>query len=286
MVASSPTPRPPRRWPSPVTLRLAKHHGLGNDFLVLVDLEDRWPLASHQVRALCDRRRGMGADGLIRVLAGPEGADLTMDLRNGDGGVAEMSGNGIRCLAQAALDASLVPGPDMVVATLAGPRALRVVGTEGPGMLLISVDMGRAEVGAQDVEVGAHGRRWRGRPVDMGNPHLVLVEDDLGSLDLDSLGPALEASREGGVNIEWVRPEPDGHSLRLRVWERGVGATLACGTGSAAAGAAALSMGLVSGPRVRVENPGGALDVDCSGETVVLTGPSRRVGRVEAELWP
>ncbi|MDP9386895.1 MAG: diaminopimelate epimerase, partial [Actinomycetota bacterium] len=94
-------------------LTLTKHHGLGNDFLVLVDLEGRHPVDAGLARALCDRHRGVGADGVIRVTAGTEGADVTMQLRNADGGLAEMSGNGIRCLAQAVVDAGVVPGPDL-----------------------------------------------------------------------------------------------------------------------------------------------------------------------------
>src|SRR5437899_2179848 len=110
-------------------LRLTKHHGQGNDFLVLLDPEDRQPLDPATARFLCDRRRGVGADGVIRATRaepGADGAALTMELRNADGGTAEMSGNGVRCLAQAAVEAGLASPPTFVVRTLAGPRAVTV----------------------------------------------------------------------------------------------------------------------------------------------------------------
>ncbi len=113
-------------------LRLTKHHGAGNDFLVLVDLDDRSALGPEVVRALCDRRFGVGADGVIRILAGSEGAALTMDLANADGGTAEMTGNGMRCLAQAAVRAGLVAPPDFTVATLGGVRTVRYERAAGP----------------------------------------------------------------------------------------------------------------------------------------------------------
>ena len=124
-----------------LSLSLTKYHGLGNDFLVLLDLQDRRPVDADLARFLCDRHRGVGADGLIRVTAGTDGADVTMQLRNADGGPAEMSGNGIRCLAQAVLDAGVVPGPNLSVATAAGVRRLTLRGRGGPG-----TEIGRAHV--------------------------------------------------------------------------------------------------------------------------------------------
>src|SRR5919202_530617 len=105
-------------------LTFTKHHGLGNDFLVLLDLDDRHPVDEELARAVCDRHRGVGADGVIRVTAAPpgRGADVTMHLRNADGSEAEMSGNGIRCLGQAVVDAGVVAGPSVAVATVAGMR--------------------------------------------------------------------------------------------------------------------------------------------------------------------
>lgn len=266
------------------TLRLAKHHGLGNDFLVLVDLEDRHALGPDVVAALCDRRRGVGADGFIRVVGGRDGADLGMELRNGDGGQAPMSGNGIRCLAQAAIDAGVVPGPELTVRTGAGVRRLRVERSDEPDVVHVQADMGPVRVSPEDEDVRWAGRRWTGRRADVGNPHLVLVDDALDRLDLESVGPGLEASWPGGVNVEWVSPGPGPDDLALRVWERGAGATLACGTGSVAAAAAAVAMKLVGGPRVAVHNPGGRLLVDLTPAGAVLVGPAQRVATVLVEL--
>jgi diaminopimelate epimerase len=268
------------------TLRMAKHHGLGNDFLVLVDLEGHWPLSPGTVARLCDRRRGMGADGLIRVLAGNDGCDLSMELRNADGEEAEVSGNGIRCLAQAALYDGLISGPDLVVGTAAGPRGVHVSPTGRPEVARVRVGMGLPAVGPADEEVAVADRRWLGRSVRVGNPHLVLVEGDLGSLDLGVLGPALQARQTGGINVEWAHPGPGRDALTIRVWERGVGETLACGSGSVAAAAAARAMGLVAGRRLTVHNPGGDLQVEWSCEEAYLEGPAERLGVVEVEVGP
>jgi diaminopimelate epimerase len=153
-------------------LTLSKHHGLGNDFLVLLDLAGRTPIDAHLARALCDRRRGLGADGLIRATrpAGDEpGALLSFELRNADGSEAEMSGNGMRCLAQAALDDGAVPaGRPFLVLTPAGPRQVTVRPTEAPGVVWAAVEMGVAKMDgeAERCNVG-HGEI----KVDMGNPH-------------------------------------------------------------------------------------------------------------------
>jgi len=125
-------------------LTLTKHHGLGNDFLVLIDLDGAHPVDEALARALCDRHRGVGADGVIRVSGGPAdgSAELTFELRNADGSPAEMSGNGMRCLAQAALSAGIVEGPVFSVATPAGSRRVTVRPAEAPGVIWASVEMG------------------------------------------------------------------------------------------------------------------------------------------------
>jgi diaminopimelate epimerase len=260
-------------------LQLTKHHGAGNDFLVLVDPDDRHPLAPELVRALCDRRFGVGADGVIRVLAGREGADLAMDLRNADGSPAEMSGNGIRCLAQAALDAGLVTPPTFTVWTPGGVRSLEYVPGDRPGVDTASVDMGKAELGPDQPQQFPD---RRARAVGMGNPHLVLLGPDLAQVDVAGLGPKLQDVHPGGVNIEFISVGPDPDQLTLRVWERGVGETLACGTGSAAAAAAAHSWGLV-GDRVAVHNPGGTLEVELGSDGIRLSGPTRKVADLEVD---
>ena len=264
------------------TLSLTKHHGLGNDFLVLLDLAGATPVDAPLARALCDRHRGVGADGVIRVTAGSDGADVTMQLRNADGSLAEMSGNGIRCLGQAVQMAGLVAGRNLTVATAAGVRRLTLRGGEGPGVVQVSVDMGPAKVGPEEPQP----MPGRGvRPVDMGNPHLVVCGPSFTTDDVRGMGPEIESRTAGGVNVEFVTLGPGADELTMRVWERGVGETQACGTGACAAAAALREWGLV-GPRVIVHQPGGDAEVDVGGATVVLTGPTQFVARVEVEVTP
>ena len=165
-----------------------------------------------------------------------------MELRNADGSEAEMSGNGIRCLAQAAVDAGLVVPPRFTVATAAGTRTIHFVPGEAPGWARASVDMGPVTMGPDQPQDVAD---RRARTVDVGNPHLVLLGPDVAGVDIASLGPQLQSAFAGGINVEWIclAHDGDGELLDLRVWERGVGETLACGTGSVAAAAAAAGLG-------------------------------------------
>ena len=259
-----------------------KHEGAGNDFLVVLDPDDELRFTMAQVRLLADRRRGIGADGIIRVGPGRDGADLSMQLHNADGGEAEMSGNGIRCLAQAAVDAGLVRPPAFTVATAGGLRSIAYSAGPTPGWATASVDMGPVRLGPdQPQEFDDR----RARTVDVGNPHLVLLGPDTASVDIAELGPKLQAAFSGGINVEWITPVTDdeGEVLDFRVWERGVGETLACGTGSVAAAAAARSWGIVDHDAVRVRNPGGTLEVTlgAEGETTFLAGPVRKVADVD-----
>ena len=248
------------------SLTLTKHHGLGNDFLVLLDTEDRYA-AAHEAMAvaLCDRRTGIGADGLIRL--GPE---LRMHLHNADGSRAEMSGNGIRCLAQAILDLGVHGGPELEILTDAGlKRVTTAYATDGPTRHF-TVDMGVAKV--TDLEE-------RRAEVDTGNPHLVLLVADPWTEQLEELG-----AENPDVNVEVVRVDDVG-TVTMRVHERGAGITQACGTGSCAIAAATRAWGL-TGDRITVRNPGGDLDVELQGDTALLTGPATYVGRVEvSDQW-
>ncbi len=268
-------------------LTLAKYHGLGNDFLVLVDRGGSHPIDGDLARRLCDRHRGIGADGLIRVTPTSNGssadpAAVVMELLNADGSAAEMSGNGIRCLAQAACEAGLVEGPEFVVTTAAGPRSVTVRPGSRPGTTEVSVGMGEALVGPE-VRSGERGEH-RARLVDIGNPHMVVLAPEADDYDVGALGPRFETEHGSGINVEFMAPGPSPSEITIRTWERGVGETLACGTGSAAAAAAARAWGLV-GDHVRVRNPGGPLQVDFSGSEVILTGPAELVGRVEVGTY-
>jgi diaminopimelate epimerase len=245
-------------------MHLSKHHGLGNDFLIIfADVEDPAGLA----RRLCHRRLGLGADGLVVARSGSGDADLVMQLRNADGSRAEMSGNGIRCLAQAEARRRQTDTVDLRIATDAGLRAVAVRPGPDPATVTVRVDMGPAKVRLLDGPSPG-----RAAEVDMGNPHLVLL-DDGERLDPEALG-----REHADVNIELVTVRPDGQ-IAMRVWERGVGHTEACGTGACAAAAAAHEWGLVPA-EVTVSMPGGVLEVTL-GDTVTLVGPATHVADIE-----
>jgi diaminopimelate epimerase len=265
--------------PETPPLHLTKHHGAGNDFLVSIDMDDRARLGTPLVRALCDRRFGIGADGVIRILPGDGDADLTMELRNADGSVAEMSGNGMRCLAQAAVAAGLVQPPAFRVMTMAGVRSVEYRPAGDAGGAVASVDMGVPTLGPDQPEpVG----QCRARQVNVGNPHLVLLASDPSQVDVVGEGTRLQAVHPGGINVEFIAIGPGDDAITLRVWERGVGETEACGTGSIAAAAAAHSWGLVGGT-VDVHSPGGTLQVALAADGARLIGPVHKVADLEVD---
>jgi diaminopimelate epimerase len=274
-------------------LHLTKHHGLGNDFLVLLDLEGSQEVDAGLARALCDRHRGIGADGLIRASRPVEGAPsgagtgagpvLRFELYNADGSGAEMSGNGMRCLAQAALDAGVVDeGRPFIVRTPAGDRTVTVWGSDRSGTAWASVEMGTAQVRGEPTRCNVgHGQLL----VDIGNPHLVILGPDPATVPVAELGPALqETAREThGINVEFVALGPGPDEITMRVWERGVGETEACGTGACAAAVALHHWGR-TGTKVTVHQPGGPADVELRDDgSVVLAGPTVRIATIEVD---
>jgi len=182
-------------------MQLTKHHGLGNDFLVLADPAGTSPVTPQLARSACDRRRGIGADGLLRLAPGAHGTQVSMQLRNADGSTAEMSGNGIACLVQAALLADVARGPEVTVWTEAGPRSVVSSPGDAPTSHVMTVDMGDAKVGG-DEPAWIRGPVQRAARVDVGNPHLVLHVDDLDAVDLDALGAEVNGTVPGGSNVE------------------------------------------------------------------------------------
>ncbi len=197
-----------------------------------------------------------------------------------------MSGNGIRCLAQAAVDAALVAPPRFTVATPGGVRTIEFVPGEAPGWARASVDMGPVTLGPDQPQKFDD---RKARTVEVGNPHLVLCGPDVASVDIAVLGPQLQSAFSGGINVEWigVGSDGDGELLDFRVWERGAGETLACGTGSVAAAAAARSWGIVSGSGpIRVKNPGGILEVTLGAgpnDPAFLAGPVRKIADIDVQ---
>lgn len=274
-----------------MSIRLAKLHGTGNDFLVTVALDGGPAPDATVARALCDRHRGIGADGLITLLPGRDGADCAMELRNADGKVAEMSGNGIRCLAWVAFREGLAKNGELTVETGGGRRAVHVDIVDGE-VRRATVDMGPvtfvpSEIpldapSAFDLEAAFHSTTYRGDAAGIGNPHLVLFVDDVETARVTQHGPHLEVDERfpNRTNVEFVQVL-DRHRLRMRVWERGVGETLSCGTGVCAASAVARRRDLVD-DAVQVEVPGGAHTVEL-GDTVVLGGDVQHVFDVEVD---
>ena len=274
-------------------LPFVKGHGTENDFVVLADPDGALDLPVALVSALCDRRAGIGADGVLRVVrtakvpdspVDPADAEWFMDYRNADGSVAEMCGNGVRVYARYLVDAGLAPAGRIALATRGGVKEVRL-GESGD----VTVDMGPPELPPYgDVPVRVDGRERIGRAVSMGNPHVVVLGDDpVDGLDL-TRQPGFPAELfPTGVNIEIVQRAGEGH-LVMRVHERGVGETRSCGTGvCAAVVAAALDRwpgSTVPRPsRWTVDVPGGRLVTELVERadgtvTVRMTGPAVLVG--------
>jgi diaminopimelate epimerase len=281
------------------TIRLSKLHATGNDFLVWSWLHEHAGvvgIVAPQAAALCDRHRGVGADGLIVISPGSDGADAEMLLFNADGSVAEMSGNGMRALAWVAAREGLGRSGTLTVDTGGGRRAVELTFLPGTHeVVAATVDMGPvtfdpaliplAAASPFDLRADYHGTHYEGDAAGMGNPHLVLFVDDPAAARVTQHGPHLEHDDRfpRRTNVEFVRVTPGAtDELDMRVWERGVGETLSCGTGACAVAAVAHRRGLV-GERATVHVPGGDLVVEL-GDTIRLGGPVGHVFDVEVEL--
>jgi len=275
------------------TLHFAKLHGTANDF-IYVDARAGFPGDPAAVaRRLCDRRRGIGADGLILLLPSTE-ADGRMVIYNSDGSRAEMCGNGIRGLAKFVHERGLLTKNPLALETDAGVKTLGLH-LDGGRVARVTVDMGMPEWRGREIPVDADGevidrplvvdgRTWSVTCVSMGNPHCVVFVDDVASLPLDTLGPCFERHPffPRRVNTEFVQIESR-RRLTMRVWERGAGETMACGTGACAVAVAAARTGR-SERQVTVTLPGGPLEIDWrSDDRVLMTGDAVAVfeGQVE-----
>lgn len=263
-------------------LTLTKHHGLGNDFLVVFEpeVDDVAELA----RTLCDRRRGVGADGLL-VGSAADGYTARMVLYNADGSRAEMSGNGVRCFAQA-LATRASNYDDQRILTDAGERFVTLTQTDQPDTIFAGVDMGHIEsisapLGWEALECHPD------RPVahlSLGNPHSVVGVDELADVDLQKLGELVPQ-----INLEIIEAGEQPHEIRMRVHERGVGITEACGTGACAAAFAATRWGFATplDHRIVVHMDGGSATVEIdrpSPGRVTLSGPATFVASVEVDV--
>lgn len=285
-------------------------HGLGNDFILI---DNRRGLYKHLKRAsekLCDRRYGIGADQLL-VLSGTKKADFKMVIYNADGSEVEMCGNGIRCVAQYIWDRKLSRSPVLAIKTRAGIIRPQQSGDH------IKVDMGRPSLDPKKIPVRIQKRpkhalvsstksresrafepvinyplqisetEFRITCVSMGNPHTVIVVKDVDTIPLETIGPLIENHRlfPNRTNVEFIQVM-DRKNIKMRVWERGTGETMACGTGACASAVASFFLGLTQ-RRVKTHLPGGALTITWSvlDGHVYMTGPAEKVfdGTIEIE---
>jgi len=266
--------------------RVWKYQGTGNDFVMTLDLDHERPLTADEVRALCDRRFGIGADGSIRVTRGSDGRPF-MDYRNADGSVAEMCGNGLRCVAMLLRDTGERTDPSFDVETRAGMRQVtfqedgRVTVDMGePNFTKAAIPMrGPAWETFQRQPFDVHGVTFTATALSMGNPHLVLfLDEDPERFHVEHMGPMLESHElfPERTNVEFARIAEDG-TADVRVWERGVGETLACGTGACAVAVAANEADLA--PRTTtIRFRGGPLEVERRDDgRVLLGGPVTKV---------
>ncbi|MGI5129196.1 diaminopimelate epimerase [Pseudonocardia sp. CA-107938] len=278
-------------------MRFSKGHGTQNDFVVLPDPDGALDLTAARVAALCDRRQGLGADGVLRVVrwkaipaddtgvGEPEpGVEWFMDYRNGDGSIAEMCGNGVRVFARYLAATGLAAEPEFTIGTRGGLRTVAFAGGDtrhGD----VAVGMGPAVVGPASTAV-VDGREYPGVAVDIGNPHLVCITDEpIDALDLARPPAHDPALFPHGVNVEFVSPLHD-DAITMRVHERGVGETRSCGTGTVAAVAASLHRAGRAEGTVAVTTPGGPLRVTVTPDGTTLSGPAVLVAEGElSDAW-
>lgn len=278
-----------------MTIEFSKYQGLGNDFILIDNRHQATPcLTPDQAIALCDRHFGIGADGVIFALPGQVDTDYTMRIFNADGSEPEMCGNGIRCLAKFLTYLEQQDGKpatadrQLRIHTLAGVMVPQVHSNG-----LVTVDMGMPRLLAREIPttlaaaeekvvnqpLDVAGRSWAVTCVSMGNPHCITVVEDVATIPLEQLGPQFEhhpafPQRINAEFIQVVRPD----YVKMRVWERGAGATLACGTGACAVLVAAVLLG-VCDRQATIELPGGCLDIvwSTTDHHLYMTGPAARV---------
>ncbi len=274
-------------------MRFWKMHGLGNDYIVIDDRNERIPQKelSKLAKRLCSRRFSVGADGLL-IVRNSETADFRMRILNSDGSEAEMCGNGIRCIAKYCYDNEIVKKKKMNVETLAGPRRVEILEQRG-NLADVRVDMGAPSFRRDDIPMVGKGecvnapfkideREFNITCVSIGNPHCVTLVSNLESFPVNEIGPRIEKDSifPKGTNVEFITVKDEGE-ISVRTWERGVGETTACGTGACASVAVAHRLGK-TGRNVKVNLLGGKLFVRL-GSTITLEGSVEKV--FEAKMF-
>ena len=270
-------------------MKFTKMHGLGNDYVYVNCFEEKIDNPPAVARFVSDRHFGIGSDGLIMINPSKV-ADFEMEMYNADGSRGEMCGNGIRCVAKYVYDYGLTDKTQISVETLGGIKYLDLTVEDGK-VTLVKVDMGKPELKAElipivsdneqvlDEPIEVDGKEYRMTGVSMGNPHTVIYVDDVKNLDLETIGPKFENHEKfpKRINTEFVRCI-DRHTVEMRVWERGSGETLACGTGACAVAVASILNNLTD-TQVTVKLLGGDLQIEWDKEKdrVFMTGPAKVV---------
>ncbi len=270
-------------------MKFTKMHGTGNDYVVIADFKNTLDISPDAVRRLCDRHFGLGADCLVRITHGTQ-APWFLDFRNGDGTSSPFCANGVGCVGKWLGDRGHAEDAfDIEVG--AGVKSLRVRRDAAGKVDTVIVDMGKPEYSydvAETIEVDK--QRFDVSCISMGNPHAVLFVDDVDAVPLETVGSLIQSHAERfpeGVNVSVAAVRPDG-VIRQRTFERGVGETLACGTGAAAVAVAAQRRRLVAGPTVQILLRGGPLTLEWSeGKSVIKTGSAVQVfeSEIDAESF-
>ncbi len=256
-------------------------HGTHNDFVLVFDENDEIRLTPDQIKRICDRKNGVGSDGLIKIVK-KDGAWF-MDYANADGSVAEMCGNGIRVMARYLTDRGHQPSGIYAINTRDGRKFLSVPETGD-----ISVNMGQVSLVPGEISVLANSNNFLGLNINMGNPHAVVFVDDLDLVGDLSQAPTVTPADEypEGVNTEFVK-FLEGNKIQMRVHERGVGETQSCGTGTCAVAlAATIKKGKSLPIKWEINPPGGRLIVEIDGHSnATLTGPAELIKEVELDKY-
>lgn len=263
-------------------MHFTKMHGLGNDYLyVYGEIPDNIAELSQK---LSDRHFGVGSDGMIYISPSTK-ADFKMRIFNADGSEAKMCGNGIRCVGKYVYDKGYTEKKRLKIETLSGIKKLDMTSCQGK-IKSVAVDMGKAQVDG-DLKLMVDGQTIVGTSVSVGNPHFVVFVEDIEKVPLETLGPKIEkhGAFPDGVNVEFIEVLSD-TELRMRVWERGSGITLACGTGACASTAAALSKGYCPfNTSISVILDGGTLKISIDEKyNVTMRGPAKTVYEGEVDL--
>jgi diaminopimelate epimerase len=289
------------------TINFSKLNGQGNDFIIINGIENNYDLSEELISSMCDRHFGIGADGLI-IVRKSDSADFFMDYYNHDGSKAEMCGNGIRCMAVFIIEYGLWKNKNLKIDTRSGIKSIGIDFNKSTGDICqIKVNMGKPifdperiplkivedfvddkmNLGLKgpinDYPVKAGGQEFKINCLSMGNPHCVIYLDkdtDIYSFPLNVYGPEIENNKifPNKTNVEFIKIK-NNQELDARVWERGVGETLACGTGACAATVCSIALGKINKNEVKVNLPGGRLDISWNGKNsdVILSGPVEHV---------